>query len=125
MVQNKRSKVNYKVKKVIRNNPKDYIIVEILMNQLLIKKLFMKYNKEYPKMQEEMNYYRTYMKQKLCTTNSNNYDELEKTIINSITNIGLNYINRDKIRNNVIINLNEDNKNNSKKELEILTNDIK
>lgn len=72
-----------------------------------------------------MNYYRTYMKQKLCTTNSNNYDELEKTIINSITNIDLNYINRDKIRNNVIINLNEDNKNNSKKELEILTNDIK
>lgn len=125
MVQNKRSKVNYKVKKVIRNNPKNYIIVEILMNQLLIKKLFMKYNKEYTKMKEKMNYYRTYMKQKLCTTNSNNYDELEKTIINSITNIGLNYINRDKIRNNVVINLNEDNKNNSKKELEILTNDIK
>lgn len=125
MVQNKRSKVNYKVKNVIRNNPKEYIIVEILIRQLLIKKLFMKYNKEYTKMKEEMNYYRTYMKQKLCTTNSNNYDELEKTIINSITNIGLNYINSDKIRNNVIINLNEDNKNKSKKELEILTNDIK
>ena len=65
------------------------------------------------------------MKQKLCTTHSNNYDELEKVIINSLTNICLNYINKDKIKNNVLNNLTEDNKLNNKKELERLTNDIK
>lgn len=65
------------------------------------------------------------MKQKLCTTHSNNYDELEKVIINSLTNICLNYINKDKIKNNVLSNLTEDNKLNNKKELERLTNDIK
>ena len=65
------------------------------------------------------------MKQKLCTIHSNNYDELEKVIINSLTNICLNYINKDKIKNNVLNNLTEDNKLNNKKELERLTNDIK
>ena len=65
------------------------------------------------------------MKQKLCTNHSNNYDELEKVIINSLTNICLNYINKDKIKNNVLNNLTEDNKLNNKKELERLTNDIK
>ena len=65
------------------------------------------------------------MKQKSCTTHSNNYDELEKVIINSLTNICLNYINKDKVKNNVLNNLTEDNKLNNKKELERLTNDIK
>ena len=65
------------------------------------------------------------MKQRLCTTHSNNYDELEKVIINSLTNICLSYINKDKVKNNVLNNLTEENKFNSKKELETLTNDIK
>ena len=52
-------------------------------------------------------------------------DELEKTIINSLTKMCLDYINKDKIKNNVLNNLTEDNKFNYKKELEILTNDIK
>ena len=64
------------------------------------------------------------MKQKLCTTHSNNYDELEEVIISSLTNICLNYINKDKIKNNVLNNLNANNKVNNKKELEILANDI-
>ena len=71
------------------------------------------------------NYYRTYIKQKLCTTHSNNYDELEKVIINSLTEKCLNSINKDKIKNNVLNNITEDNKFNYKKELEILINDIK
>ena len=65
------------------------------------------------------------MKQKLCTTHSNNYDELEKVIINSLTNMCLKYINKDKIKNNALNNLDENNKINSEKELEILTSDIK
>ena len=65
------------------------------------------------------------MKQKLCTTHSNNYDELGKTIIKSLINMCLNYLNKDEIKNNVLNNLTEDNKFNNKKELEILTKDIK
>ena len=65
------------------------------------------------------------MKQKICTTHSNNYDELEKVIINSLTNICLSYVNKDKVKNNVLNNLTEDNMLKNKKELEMLTNDIK
>jgi len=162
MVQNRRSKVNYKVKKVIRNNPKDYIIVENTHEPIIDKETFYEVQKRIPKnvgrtekkenylldgllycgdcghrisIQSRRkkdnrcyticNYYRTYMKQRLCKTHSNNYDELEKVIINSLTNLYLNYINKDKIKNNVLDNLSEDNKVNNKKELEILTNDIK
>ena len=65
------------------------------------------------------------MKQKLCTTHSNNYDMLEKIIINSLTEMCLNYINQDKIKNSILNNLKENDKINNKKELEILTNNIK
>lgn len=65
------------------------------------------------------------MKQRLCTTHSNNYDELEKVIVKSLTEMCLNYINKDKIKSNVLNNLGEDKKVNNIKELEILTNDIK
>ena len=65
------------------------------------------------------------MKKRLCTTHSNNYDKLEKIIINSLTKMCLNYISQDKIRNNVLSNLNKNNKVNNKKGLEILNNDIK
>ena len=161
MVQNRRSKVNYKVKKVIKNNSKDYIIVENTHEAIVDKETFYEVQKRIPKnvgrnekkenhlldgllycgdcghrisIQSRRkkdnrcyticNYYRTYMKQKLCTTHSNNYDEIEEVIISSLTNICLNYINKDKIKNNVLNNLNVNNKVNNKKELEILTNDI-
>ena len=161
MVQNRRSKVNYKVKKVIKNNPKDYVVVEDTHEAIIDKGIFYEVQKRMPKNKGRnekkeihlldgllycgncghrisiqsrrkkdnrcytiCNYYRTYMKQKLCTTHSNNYDELENVIINSLTNICLNYINKDKVKNNVLSNLTEDNKLNNKKELERLTNDI-
>ena len=65
------------------------------------------------------------MKERRCTTHSNNYDELEKVIINSLTHMCLNYINKDKIKNNILNNLTEDNKINNEKELDMLTKDIK
>ena len=65
------------------------------------------------------------MKQKLCTTHSNNYDELEKVIVKSLSEMCLNYINKDKIKNSTLNNLKDDNKLTNKKELEILTNDIR
>ena len=162
MVQNRRSKVNYKVKKVIKNHPSNYIIVENTHEAIIDKDTFYEIQKRIPKnvgrnekkenhlldgllycgdcghrisIQARRkkdnrcyticNYYRTYMKERLCTTHSNNYDELEKAIINSLTEICLNYINKDEIKNNALNNLAEHNKINNKKELEILTNDIK
>lgn len=162
MVQNRRSKVNYKVKKVVRNNSKDYIIVESTHEAIIDKDTFYEVQMRIPKNKGRnekkeihlldgllycgdcghrisiqarrkkdnrcytiCNYYRTYMRERQCTTHSNNYDELEKTIINSLTKMCLDYINKDKIKNNVLNNLTEDNKFNYKKELEILTNDIK
>lgn len=162
LVQNKRSKVNYKVKKVIKNNPKDYIVVEGTHEAIIDKEIFYEVQKRIPKNKGRnekkeihlldgllycgdcghrisiqsrrkkdnrcytiCNYYRTYMKQRLCTTHSNNYDELEHTIIKSLTEMCLDYINKDKIKNSALNILKDDDKANDKKEIEILTNDIK
>lgn len=162
MVQNRRNKVNYKVKKIIQNNPNNYIIVENTHEAIIDKDTFYEVQMRIPKNKGRnekkeihlldgllycgdcghrisitsrrkkdnrcytiCNYYRTYMRQKLCTTHSNNYDELEKAIIKSLTEMCLNYMNKDKIKDNVLNNLDEDNKINNRKELEILTNDIK
>ena len=162
MVQNRRSKVNYKIKKVIRNNPKDYIIVENTHEPIINKEKFYEVQKRIPKnvgRNEKKenhlldgllycgdcshrisvtarrkkdnrcyticNYYRTYMKQKLCTTHSNNYDKLEKVIINSLTERCLQYIDKVKVRNIILTNLKDNKKLNNKKELNLLTNDIK
>lgn len=64
------------------------------------------------------------MRQKLCTTHSNNYDDLEKIIIESLSDNFFKYIDKDKIKNSVLNSLNENNQNNSKKELELLNKRI-
>lgn len=162
MIQNKRQKVSYKIKKVIKNKPEDYIIVENTHEPIITRQVFAEVQRRIPKNVGRFekgennlldgllycgdcghrisvlarrkkdnkcyticNYYRTYMKQKLCTTHSNNYDELEKVIINSLTKLCLDNINRDKIKNSALNNINEDNKFDNKKELDNLTNDIK
>ncbi len=162
LVQNKRSKVNYKVKKVVKNNECDYIIVENTHDAIIDRDVFYEVQKRISKNKGRnekkeihlldgllycgdcghrisiqsrrkkdnrcytiCNYYRTYMKQKLCTTHSNNYDGLEKLIINSLTKMCLNYISKNKIKNNVLSNLDKTSNVSNKKELEILNNDIK
>ena len=162
MVQNRRSKVNYKVKKVIRNNPKEYIIVENTHEPIIDKYTFFEVQKRIPKnvgrnekkenhlldgllycgdcghrisIQARRkkdnrcyticNYYRTYMKQRLCTTHSNNYDELEKVILNSLKELCLKYIDKKKIKEQAIKNMNVDNNLNIKKNINILENEIK
>ena len=49
LVQNRRSKVNYKVKKVVRNNSKDYIIVEGTHEPIIDKETFYEVQKRIPK----------------------------------------------------------------------------
>ena len=117
-VQNKRTKVNYKIKKIIKNKPSQYIVVENTHEAIIDKEMFYEVQKRIPKNvgrseKKEThlldgllycgdcghrisigprrkkdnrcyticNYYRTYIKQKLCTAHSNNYDDLEEVIL--------------------------------------------
>lgn len=49
LVQNKRNKVNYKVKKIISNNPKDYIIIKNTHTPIIEEEIFNKVQKILPK----------------------------------------------------------------------------
>ena len=49
LVQNKRNKINYKVKKVIKNDPSKYIIVENTHEAIIDKKIFNEVQKRIPK----------------------------------------------------------------------------
>ena len=108
-VQNKRTKVNYKIKKIIKNKPSQYIVVENTHEAIIDKEMFYEVQKRIPKnvgRREKKethlldgllycgdcghrisigsrrkkdnrcyticNYYRTYIKQKLCTSHYNN-----------------------------------------------------
>ena len=160
MVQNKRSKVNYKLKKVIRNKSSDYIIVENTHKPIIDKDTFYEVQKRIPKnvgrsekkenhlldgllycgdcghrisVQSRRknnrcytvcNYYRTYMRQNLCTTHSNNYDELENVILKSLINICLFNLNKDRIKNSVLNVFNESNRIDKKRELKKIADDI-
>ncbi len=162
LVQNKRNKINYKIKKVAKNMESDYIIVPNTHEAIIDKELFYEVQTRIPKNVGRCekkenhlldgllycgdcghrisitsrrkkdnrcyticNYYRTYMKQRLCTTHSNNYDELEKVIINSLTKMCSNFIMKDKIKDSILSNLDKMGTVNNKKELEILHNDLK
>ena len=161
LVQHKRTKVNYKVKKVVRINPKDYIIVPDTHEAIINKDIFEEVQKRLPKnvgrneKKEQhlldgllycgdcghrisvqprrkkdnrcytiCNYYRTYMKERLCTTHSNNYDVLESLVLNTLKELCLNYIDKKSIKENVINGISLDDKNSLKKELDILINEI-
>lgn len=134
MVQGKRYKVNYKIKKVVRNHPANYIIVENTHEAIISKDLFYEVQNKIPKnvgrndKKEKhlldgllycyecghrisitsrrkkdnrcytiCNYYRTYMRQGLCTTHSNNYDILEQIIVQAVKNECIRYIDTIKI----------------------------
>lgn len=161
LVQNKRNKVNYKVKKVVRNNPKDYIIVENTHEPIIEKNIFNEIQRKLPKnvgrneKKEQnlldgllycgdcghrisvqarrkkdnkhytmCNYYRTYMKEHLCTTHSNNYDKLEQLILNNLKELCLKYLDKNKVKESVIENYKNINTNNNEKEIEILSKEI-
>ena len=64
------------------------------------------------------------MKEHLCTTHSNNYDKLEEEIINNLRCVCLKYLDKNKVKDFVINNYNNKNKDNTLKEIEILSKDI-
>lgn len=64
------------------------------------------------------------MKYHVCTTHSNNYDVLEKIILNTLKELCLNYIDNKKIKEETLKNINNDNKESIKKEISILETEI-
>ena len=161
LVQGRRCKVNYKVKKIVKNNPNNYIVVENTHEAVVNKNLFNEVQKRLPKnvgRKEKKennlldgllycgdcghrisvqarrkkdnraytlcNYYRTYMKEHLCTAHSNNYDKLEEFILNNLREVCLKYLDKNKVRDSVINNYKNNNVNSNKKEIEVLSKDI-
>ena len=162
LIQNKRNKVNYKVKRIIKNNPSNYIVVENTHEAIVDKNVFYEVQKRIPKnigrneKKEQhlldgllycgdcghrisvqprrkkdnrcytiCNYYRTYMKERICTTHSNNYDVLESMVIDILKELCLNYLDKKKVKEYITNNISLDNDVTQKKELDILANDIK
>lgn len=150
LVQNRRSKVNYKIKKVVYNKECDYIVVPNTHEAIIDKKLFDRVQSLIPKnvgrnekrenhlldgllycgecnhrisvsprrkidnrCYTVCNYYRTYLKQKVCTMHSNNYDILEDKILELLKEYCLKYMDKKSILNRVI-NTNNDKQNNLK-----------
>ena len=148
LVQNRRSKINYKIKKIVYNKESDYIIVPNTHEAIIDKELFDRVQSLIPKnvgrnekrenhlldgllycgecnhrisvsprrkidnrCYTVCNYYRTYLKQKVCTMHSNNYDILEDKILELLKEYCLKYMDKKSILNRVI-NTNNDKQNN-------------
>ena len=148
LVQNRRSKVNYKIKKVVYNKECDYIVAPNTHEAIIDKELFDRVQSLIPKnvgrnekrenhlldgllycgecnhrisvsprrkidnrCYTVCNYYRTYLKQKVCTMHSNNYDILEDKILELLKEYCLKYMDKKSILNRVI-NTNNDKQNN-------------
>ena len=161
LVQNKRNKVNYKVKKIVKNNPSDYIVVENTHEPIIDKDTFFEVQKRLPKnigRKEKIechlldgllycgdcrhrisvstrrkgdnrcytvcNYYRSYIRDKVCTTHSNNYDILEKVIIETLRKSCLDYIDKRKIKDVIFNNLRNNKYISKKKESDNLIKEI-
>ena len=160
-VQNKRTKVNYKIKKIIKNKPSQYIVVENTHEAIIDKEMFYEVQKRIPKNvgrseKKEThlldgllycgdcghrisigprrkkdnrcyticNYYRTYIKQKLCTAHSNNYDDLEELILKLLKINCLKYIDSKKIKKNTLNKFKNKENINNQKEIKIIKQSI-
>ena len=161
MIQNRRSKVNYKVKKVVYNKENDYIIVENTHDAIISKDIFYKVQtlipknvgrnekKEHnlldgllycgdcghrisvtPRRKKDnkcytiCNYYRTYMKERLCTLHSNNYDLLESEILKILKDNCIRYIDKKLVKENTLNELKKQEYIDSKNTIKMLENEI-
>ena len=136
-VQGKTKKINYKLKKTIKNNPKDYIIVENTHEAIIDKDTFnyvqtllpknakrpekkrfylldgllycgdckhritIRYQNKTGRSYTTCDYYRTYSKYHVCTTHTNNYETLEKIILDNIKDVYEKYLDKNKIKDSI------------------------
>ena len=136
-VQGKTKKINYKLKKTVKNNPKDFIIVEntheviidrdtfnyvqtllpknakrpekkrfYLLDGLLYcgdckHRITIRYQNKTGRSYTTCDYYRTYSKYHVCTTHTNNYEVLEKIILEQIKEVCNNYLDKNIVKDSV------------------------
>ena len=136
-VQGKTKKINYKLKKTVKNNPKDYIIVEntheaiidrdkfnyvqtllpknvkrpdkkrfYLLDGLLYcgdckHRITIRYQNKTGRSYTTCDYYRTYSKYHVCTTHTNNYENLERIILDNIKGVYKKYLDRNKVKESI------------------------
>ncbi len=156
IVQGKTKKINYKLKKTIKNNPDDYIVVlnthEAIIDrdtfnyvQTLLPKnvkrpekkrfylldgllycgdckhrITIRYQSKTGRSYTTCNYYRTYSKYHVCTTHTNNYEILERVILDNIKDVCHKYLDKEKIKNSIENIKFEDNTLKLKKQIESL-----
>ena len=155
-VQGKTKKINYKLKKTVKNNPDDYIIVENTHESIIDKDTFdyvqtllpknvkrpekkrfylldgllycgdckhritIRYQTKTGRSYTTCDYYRTYSKYHVCTTHTNNYEVLEKVILDNIREVCKKYLDKNKIKEELNNIEYEDNSLKIKKQIESL-----
>ena len=155
-VQGKTKKINYKLKKTVKNKPKDYIIVENTHEAIIDKDTFYYVQTILPKNVKRpekkrfylldgllycgdckhritirhqnktgrsytiCDYYRTYSKYHFCTTHTNNYETLEKIILDNIKTVCKKYLDKNKIKYSITDLKFEDNTLKVKRKIESL-----
>lgn len=136
-VQGKTKKINYKLKKTVKNNPNDYIIVEntheaiidrdkfnyvqtllpknvkrpdkkrfYLLDGLLYcgdckHRITIRYQNKTGRSYTTCDYYRTYSKYHVCWAHTNNYENLERVILNNIKGVCKKYLDRNKVKESI------------------------
>ena len=136
-VQGKTKKINYKLKKTVKNNPDDYIIVEntheaiidrdtfnyvqtllpknvkrpekkrfYLLDGLLYcgdckHRITIRYQTKTGRSYTTCDYYRTYSKYHVCTTHTNNYEALERVILDNIIGVCKKYLDKNKVKDSI------------------------
>ena len=156
LVQGKSKKINYKLKKTIKNDPNDYIIVSNTHEAIIDRDVFnyvqtllpknvkrpekkrfylldgllycgdckhritIRYQNKTGRSYTTCDYYRTYSKYHVCTTHTNNYETLENVVLDNIRDVCKKYLDKNKIKDD-IINMNfTDNTLKIKKQIENL-----
>ncbi len=155
-VQGKTKKINYKLKKTVKNNPKDFIIVENTHEAIIDRDTFnyiqillpknvkrpekkrfylldglmycgdckhritIRYQSKTGRNYTTCDYYRTYSKYHVCTTHTNNYEVLEKVILEEVKNVCKMYLDRNKVKDSMGNMTFEDNTLKIKKQIESL-----
>ncbi len=136
-VQGKTKKINYKLKKTIKNHPKDYIIVSNTHDAIIDRDTFqyvqtllpknvkrpekkrfylldgllycgdchhrigIRYQNKTGRSYTTCDYYRTYSKYHVCTTHNNNYETLEKVILENLKEVCRKYLDKNKIKDSI------------------------
>ena len=155
-VQGKTKKINYKLKKVIKNKPNDFIIVEnthegvidretfnyvqsllpknvkrpekkrfYLLDGLLYcgdckHRITIRYQNKTGRSYTTCDYYRTYSKYHVCWAHTNNYENLERVILDNIRDVCKEHLDKSKIKDSISNMEFKDNSLKIKKQIESL-----